>query len=164
MDVPTTPLGSCAFTGPLRDTPTISLVSLYVHKNPPILPQGSLRLTGNSSLHRKLLLNPYLCQFPSMPSNLSVFLTSSFSVFCLQQILSPTLMGPVPSLIHKCLSQTRSCHPRLSDYPPTNTAQPTYPSHLVCSFQSHKFISIFTVSYDPVLKHQFNPFPVLVVY
>jgi len=142
----------CTFTG----------IHLYSHGDP-------CAFTGISSLHRKPLLNPYVCQFPSLPSNLSVFLTSSFSVFCLRQILSPTLMGPVPSLIHKCLSQTRSGHLRLSDHPPTNTAQPTHPSHSVCSFQSPRFtpdlVSIFrTVSYDPVLKHQFNPFPVLVVY
>ena len=142
----------CTFTG----------IHLYSHGDP-------CAFTGISSLHRKPLLNPYVSQFPSLPSNLSVFLTSSFSVFCLRQILSPTLMGPVPSLIHKCLSQTRSGHLRLTEHHPTNAAQPTHPSHSDCSFQSPRFTldlaSIFrTVSHDPVLKHHIIPFPVLVVY
>ena len=126
----------CAFTGPVRDTPTISLVSLCVYRDAPTTPLGSLcfhrpsqgythnpigppvRSQGSTYIptriavpsqgfphsrpHRKPLLNSYSSQFPSLPSNVFVFFTSSFSVFCLRLILSPTLMGlgPVPSLIH----------------------------------------------------------------
>ena len=84
----------------------------YTH-NPtglPVLSQGSTYTpTGipvpsqeipHSRPHRKPLLNPYSSQFLSLPCNLSVFFTSLFSLFCLWQILSPTLMGPVLSLIH----------------------------------------------------------------
>ena len=93
----------CAFIGPVRDTLTIPLVSLCIHRDVPTTPLGSLCLHRgfpHSRPHRKPLMNPYLFQFLSLSSNLSVFLTSAFSVFCLRQILSPTLMGPVPSLIH----------------------------------------------------------------
>jgi len=117
------------FKGKVRDTPAIPLVSLCVHRDVPATPLGTLcvhrpcqgythnptglRVRSQGSTytstgipvssqgpHRKSLLNTYPSQFPSLPSNLSVFFTSSFSVFCLQQILSTTLMGPVPSHIH----------------------------------------------------------------
>jgi len=94
----------CAFTGPVRDTPTIPLVSLYVRRprytyTPMGIPMPSQGFPNPRS-HRKPLLKPYSFQFQRLSSNLSVLFTSSFSVFCLRQILSPTLMGPFPSLIH----------------------------------------------------------------
>jgi len=51
-------------------------------------------------------------------------------------------MGPVPSLIHDVSLQSRSGHLRISDHHPTNAAQPTHPSHSVCSFHSMKPLSL----------------------
>jgi len=187
----------CAFTGPVRDTPTISLVSLCVYRDAPTTPLGSLcfhrpsqgythnpigppvRSQGSTYIptriavpsqgfphsrpHRKPLLNSYSSQFPSLPSNVFVFFTSSFSVFCLRLILSPTLMGlgPVPSLIHNV-----SFRLGLVISASHIMILPTRLKPLTPATQSDHFSlpGFRTVSYDPVLKRPVIPFSVLVVY
>ena len=174
-----------------RDVPTTPLSTLCVHRpsqgcthNPTSLPVRSQGCTYTPTgipvpsqgfphprPHRNSLLNPYSFQFPSLPFNHQALCLFHLFVLC---ILSPTDFvtyphAPGPLTDSSCLSQTRSGYLRLSDHHPNNAAQPTHPSHSVCSYQSPRstpaLASIFrTVSYDPVLKRHVVPFPVLVVY
>ena len=74
--------------------------SHWLYRDPPILPRGSL------CLNRDLLIQEPIANlfwththlsFPAwQTSNLSVLFTSSFSVFCLRQMLAPTPHGPCP--------------------------------------------------------------------
>jgi len=79
---------------------------------------------------------PCLSQLLGLPCNLAVFLTSSLSVFCSLTDFVTYPHGSCSLTDSYCVSQARSGHLRLSDHHPTNVAQPTHPSHSVCSFQS----------------------------
>jgi len=181
-DAPTLPLGTLCFHRPSQGythnptgLPVRSQGCTYTPTGIPVPSQGVFC----SRPHRKPLLNPYASQFLRLPCNLSVSFTSLFSVFCLRQIFPPTLMGPVPSLIHNVslrlslimsTSQIIILPTRLILLTPatqsahlTNAAHLTHPIHSVCTFQSPRLTpalpSIFwTVSYDPVLKHHVIPF------
>jgi len=134
--VPTTPLGSLCVHRPSQGythnptgLPVRSQGYTYTPMRIPVPSQGS----PHSRPHPKPLLNPYSSQFPSRPSNLSVFFTSLFSVFCLRHILSPTFIRPVPSLIMSLSDSVWSSPPHRTSSYQRSSAHSSQPLRLFIS-------------------------------